>query len=211
MVYQPHFSGYPAGTFAQNYTMPAPQNQATGTSADSPQIVQAGVIPPWVGPVLSGAAGLLFGGVAGKVVGAATALASGTGASADGDQGAGGISLGGPGVPEPNPALVEKSWKMMVHKNAGVLGAITGESNWWIYFWKLHDGSVLMFDPGNNRTKIWRPKKHIVISSNPRLSNLKKLDKLYGKVQKQVRRMAPAHMRQAPAAARGTVKVVACK
>lgn len=149
-------------------------------------------LPAW----LTGALGV---GVAGAAAyGGLQALTGGGLFGQTGAMTVGGVPLGGPGVAEPPAAMVEKAWKVMVHANRGVLGAISGESNWWIYFWKLRDGRVMMWDAGNNRAKIWRPKKHIVISSNPRLSQLKKLDRTYNKVQKMVRRYAPRKMSAAP-------------
>ena len=185
--------------------------EATGTPASTQYtlggtpIVTAGVPAVGVGGI-GGALSLLskIGALPGWITGAAAAGAAGlaayggiTGGGLFGTTGSmqvGGVPLGGPGVAEPPTAMVEKAWKVMVHKNTGPLGVLSGESNWWIYFWKLRDGRVMMWDPGNNRAKIWRPKKHIVISSNPRLSQLKKLDGTYNKVQKMVRRYAPRRM-----------------
>lgn len=147
-----------------------------------------GSLPAW----LTGAAAV--GGTAIAAYGGLQAITGGDLFGSTGAMTVGGVPLGGPGVAEPPAAMVEKAWKVMVHKNTGPLGVLTGESNWWIYFWKLRDGRVMMWDAGNNRAKIWRPKKHIVISSNPRLSQLKKLDRTYNKVQKMVRRYAPHKM-----------------
>lgn len=161
-----------------------------------PALLPAGVVTtavkllPALGNILPPALMALLGG---------GALAAGAGALAGAVGGGGlfgstgammvdGVPLGGPGVAEPPQAMVRKAWKVMVHANRGVLGALTGASNWWIYYWLLHDGRVLMWDAGNNRAKIWRPRKHIVISSNPRLSNIRKLDRTYKKVQKMVTR-----------------------
>lgn len=59
-----------------------------------------------------------------------------------------------------------------------------------IPFARLADGRIAC-ERRDGTVKVWRPKKHIVISNNPRLSQLRKLDRVYKKVTKMVRRYAP--------------------
>lgn len=59
-----------------------------------------------------------------------------------------------------------------------------------IPFARLADGRIAC-ERRDGVVKVWRPKKHIVISNNPRLSQLRKLDRVYKKVTKMVRRYAP--------------------
>jgi len=83
-----------------------------------------------------------------------------------------GIPVGGPGVAEPPAGMVAKQWHMLVHSNT---------TGWyWIYFFKLHDGRIMCYNPPVG-WKIWRPKKMIVLSPDPRMSMIKKLDKVYNR------------------------------
>ena len=80
----------------------------------------------------------------------------------------------GPGVPEPPQAMVAKQWVILVHAN--------DIGNYYIYFFKLLDGRITMYNPRLQEWKIWRPKKNIVISSDPRISMINKLERTYNKV-----------------------------
>lgn len=91
-----------------------------------------------------------------------------------------GVSVGGPGVPEPAAQLVAKYWKTLHRSN--------DQGNFWVHHWILKDGRWLTFNPRKDEWQIWRPKKNIVISSNPRLSQLAKLNRVYHRVGKQVMR-----------------------
>ena len=78
-----------------------------------------------------------------------------------------------------------KSWS---NGRGGSLGTVT--------FFKMMNGSVVY---NNLQTGAWgkyRPKKHIVISSNPRLKSLAKLDRVYKRVGKMVRKFAPKPPKQ---------------
>lgn len=85
----------------------------------------------------------------------------------------------GPGVPEPPQAMVAKQWVILVHAN--------DIGNYYVYFFKLLDGRITCYNPRLQEWKIWRPKKNIVISSNPRISQIAKLERTYNKV---IRRLA---------------------
>jgi len=86
----------------------------------------------------------------------------------------GGIPFTGPGVLEPPAQLVAKSWKTKAFANQG------GE--YWVYYWRLLDGRMVCLNNAKGTIKIWRPKKNVVVSSNPRMSDIKKLERLYNKV-----------------------------
>lgn len=94
------------------------------------------------------------------------------------------VPLVGPGVPEPPGYLVKKRWETKVYDNE--LGYIK------LNFYALVDGRIMMYHNTRKYWKIWRPKKSVVISSNPRLSHLKKLDRLNKRVEKIGRKLFPA-------------------
>lgn len=103
--------------------------------------------------------------------------------------------FGGPGVAEPPASMVKNRWETRVYDNK--LGYIK------LNFYALTNGQIAMYHNYKKYWKLWRPKKNVVISSNPRLKDLKKLDRLYAKMQKMVRKFAPkprTTSRQAPSA-----------
>jgi hypothetical protein len=57
-------------------------------------------------------------------------------------------------------------------------------------FYKLSDGRLATLKK-TGVWKVWRPKKHVVISSNPRVSSIKKLDKIHAKVGKMLSKYQP--------------------
>ena len=65
-----------------------------------------------------------------------------------------GVPFGGPGVPEPPAGQVAKGWKTKAFSNTA------GE--YWVYFWRLLDGRILMWNAAQNEAKIWKPKKPII-------------------------------------------------
>lgn len=65
---------------------------------------------------------------------------------------------------------------------------VDGRGGWPIA--QLIDGKMATVNR-NGVIKTWRPKKHVVISSNPRMSTLRKLDRVYKRTQKTVRKYAP--------------------
>lgn len=87
-----------------------------------------------------------------------------------------------PSVGQAMPGLfVTKAWT-----NA----AKNGSSPATVAFFKLSNGTIITRALDGSMKK-YRPKKHIVISSNPRLKSLNKLDKVYKRTQKTVRKFAP--------------------
>lgn len=84
-----------------------------------------------------------------------------------------GVSFGGPGVPEPPAAIVAKAWKTKAFsKTAG---------EYWVYFWRLTDGRMMCWNAAKRQVSIWRPKKNVVISTDPRMSQIKRLERTYHK------------------------------
>jgi len=157
---------------------------ATGQAAE---VSQAGIGPLAV--VSAGLAGLAAGGVGGAVANLGGAVVSGLATGGNGTSGAlpaagvDGIPISGPGVPEPPREMVAKQWVTLV--NANDIG------NYYVYFFKLHDGRIMCYNPRFQEWKIWRPKKHIVISSNPRIKMLSKLNKLNKRVEKMLKPYQP--------------------
>lgn len=80
-----------------------------------------------------------------------------------------GVPFGGPGVPEPPAGMVAKTWKTKAFSHTA------GE--YWVYFWKLIDGRVLCWNAAKREAKMWKPKKNMVLSSNPRLPDLLRFSK----------------------------------
>lgn len=112
------------------------------------------------------------------LTGAGALLAAGEDASV-----VNGIPISGPGVPEPPRYMVAKQWVTLV--SAKDIG------NYYVYFFKLIDGRIMCYNPRMREWKIWRPKKHIVISSNPRMKTLSKLSRLNKRVEKMLKPYQP--------------------
>ena len=92
----------------------------------------------------------------------------------------------------PAGAYVTKTWD-----NASKDGRLPAS----VQFMKMSNGTIYTRSLITGEVKKHRPKKHIVISKDPRLSTLKKLDKVQTKVQKIVRKYAPKKKStQAPSA-----------
>lgn len=148
---------------------------ATGTPVtDISQvpIVQAGVggaliaALPTIGTLLAGLlggtsiGGLLSGLTGASGSGGTTALtaqqvtAGTTSQIVTGGTTVGGVPFGGIGVPEPPASMVAKTWKTKAFSNTA------GE--YWVYFWRLLDGRILMWNAAQNEAKIWKPKKPII-------------------------------------------------
>jgi len=66
-----------------------------------------------------------------------------------------GVSVSGPGVPEPPRAMVAKQWT--THAYSKTIGTFE------IFFFMLIDGRIMMYNPAVKGWKIWRPKKPIVL------------------------------------------------
>jgi len=94
-----------------------------------------------------------------------------------------GIPISGPGVPEPPHQLVAKHWHWQVESKK--YGAF------YMFYWKLIDGRMMSYHSPTKTWKIWRPKKHIVISSNPRIKMLAKLNRLNKRVEKMLKPYQP--------------------
>jgi len=78
-----------------------------------------------------------------------------------------------PGVPEPPAGLVAKEWRMLVDSQK--YGAFT------MFYWKLIDGRIVSYHSPTHTFKVWKPKKMIVLSPDPRMSQIKKLESTYRK------------------------------
>lgn len=133
-----------------------------------------GITPAMIGSILTGLgvpAAVIAGGLAivGLAVGG-TALVT----AATGNAVIDGVAVGGPGYKEPPPAMVAKQWHTKVEMKDG--------RDVMIQFYLLHDGRIMANNPYTGSWKIWRPKKSIVISSDPRISNIMKLERVYNKV-----------------------------
>jgi len=107
--------------------------------------------------------------------------------------GTGGIPISGPGVPEPPKEMVAKQWVTLVHAN--------DIGNYYVYFFKLIDGRIMCYNARLKEWKIWRPRKNLVISSNPRIKTLGKLNTLNKRVEKMLKPYQPKTRRAYPAKA----------
>ena len=144
----------------------------------------------WIGSELMPGNLLPIGGGGG--MGNAPILTGGGGGNGGGGSAAM-VPLVGPGVKEPPNDMVKKRWETRVYDNE--LGYIK------LNFYALVDGRIMMYHNYRKYWKIWRPKKMVVLSSNPRLSHLRKLDRVYKRTQKMVKKYAPkvrVTSRQAP-------------
>ncbi len=70
----------------------------------------------------------------------------------------------GPGVPEPAAGTWTKKWQTKSLTKEG--GA------YWVYFWAMVDGYTIMYDTRTGGWKRWKPRKSIVLSADPRISNI---------------------------------------
>lgn len=157
-----------------------------------PAAVAAGGFAPIVGVIAAAALGglidyLVPGGAIGPTGGVAApssvALGTATGV-------VNGVVTRGPGVPEPDPSLVAKHWRWAVTAPYDV-------GTYYCYAWRLHDGRIMTYNPRKTEWKIWRPKKNIVISADPRVSTIKKLTRTYLKVTKRLAKKSP-HLKYTP-------------
>ena len=94
-----------------------------------------------------------------------------------------GVPISGPGVPEPPHQMVAKEWHLRVQSKEW--------GSFYMFYWRLVDGRCMSYHSPTKTWKIWKPKKHIVISANPRLKNLAKLDRVHKRMVKMVKRYAP--------------------
>ncbi len=89
----------------------------------------------------------------------------------------------GPGVPEPPGYMVTKRWESRVYDKK--LGYVK------MNFYALSNGKVAMYHNYKKYWKIWRPKKNIVLSSNPRIKDLTKFNRAHAKMVKAVKKLVP--------------------
>jgi len=88
----------------------------------------------------------------------------------------------------PGGPFVVKTWD--TYPGPGVTGGGA-----WPIFALLSDGRIVVSKPDGS-WKVYRPKKNLVISSNPRLRDIRKLDRMHKKVTKMIKRMVPAPRRK---------------
>ena len=88
----------------------------------------------------------------------------------------------------PGGPFVVKTWD--TYPGSGVTGGGA-----WPIFALLSDGRIVVSKPDGS-WKVYRPKKNLVISSNPRLRDIRKLDRMHKKVVKMVKRMIPPARRK---------------
>lgn len=88
----------------------------------------------------------------------------------------------------PNTSVIVKVWDTA--PGPGVTGGGA-----YPVFAKLVDGRIAVYQL-DGTIKTYRPKKHIVIPTNPRLSQVRKLDNAHKRVTKLMKRMVPAPRRR---------------
>ena len=88
----------------------------------------------------------------------------------------------------PGGPFVVKTWD--TYPGPGVTGGGA-----WPIFALLSDGRIVVAKP-NGSWKVYRPKKNLVISSNPRLRDVRKLDRMHKRVVTMMRRMVPKTTRR---------------
>lgn len=153
-----------------------------GVGEEAPEIVTAG-LPAAIAPavIAGGVAALtsLAGGATiGGALGAGGQVAAESMLFGDGGGDAAAGELGfepteavfGIGVPEPPQAMVLKEWKRLITSQH--FGA------WWSFYWRLHDGRTVMYNPSPIRGrywKVWRDYKSIVIGKSLTTSNVRRV------------------------------------
>ncbi|GAI15734.1 unnamed protein product, partial [marine sediment metagenome] len=146
-------------------------------------VAQAGIGPLAFLGLLGGAAG---GYLAGQTLPEAIGTGIGLSTAAPVVAAPEGLPLVGPGVAEPPTMMVKKTWVQHV------FGRVNGSAKEMkLHFYALVDGRIAMYHAYKKYWTVWRPKKNIVLSSNPRLKDLRKLDRVYNRMQKMVRKFAP--------------------
>lgn len=88
----------------------------------------------------------------------------------------------------PGGPFVVKTWD--TYPGSGVTGGGA-----WPIFALLSDGRIVVSKPDGS-WKVYRPKKNLVISSNPRLRDIRKLDKMHKRVTGMMKRMVPRPQRR---------------
>ena len=75
-----------------------------------------------------------------------------------------GYGIAGPGVPEPADGTWTKRWNIVTNSKE--------RGTYRVYFWKMVDGYTICYNPATGGWKRWRARKNIVLSSDPRISNI---------------------------------------
>lgn len=116
-----------------------------------------------------------------------------------------GVPISGPGVPEPPGYMISRHWKVKVESQK--------YGTFQMYYWSLTDGRQMSYHSPTKTWKIWKPKKHIVISSNPRVKMLAKLNRLNKRVEKMLKPYQPKKPRTqiVPARALSSIERAALK
>jgi hypothetical protein len=73
--------------------------------------------------------------------------------------------------------------------NAWTNAARNGTSPATVAFVQMADGRIYSQSLVSGRVRTWRPKKHIVISSDPRMSMISKLDRTHRRVVKRIKKL----------------------
>jgi len=94
-----------------------------------------------------------------------------------------GVPISGPGVPEPPHQLVARHWHLKVQSKEW--------GSFYMFYWRLIDGRCMSYHSPTKTWKIWKPKKHLVISRDPRVSNLRALARLNKRVEKMLKGFQP--------------------
>ena len=132
---------------------------------------------------LSGALGAGLGAGYGLGLGFGESATPGTGVAIGHEGVVNGIPVGGPGVPEPPKQWIAKEWNVKVDSKQ--------HGTFRMYYFSLIDGRQMSYHSPTKTWKIWKPKKHIVISSNPRVKMLSKLNRLNKRVEKMLKPYQP--------------------
>jgi len=83
-----------------------------------------------------------------------------------------GVVLKGPGVPEPDNAIVVKRWQTKYQRRDGRDGLV--------YYWLIQDGRIICWNNLTNQARIWKPKKPIGVimqGSNMRMKDYVRISK----------------------------------
>ena len=161
--------------------------------------IQTGV-PGIIGGVIGLGSALGIGGGTLATLGAVAAAGYGIYQAVGGGGGGGGVTSGGGsamtknnygigggvmdalgiGVPEPADGTWEKRWNIAVN-------SVKFGGTWRVYFWKMWDGYTLCYNPRTGGWKRYKPRRNIVLSSDPRISNIARAERA---VQGKLRRLA---------------------
>ncbi len=90
-----------------------------------------------------------------------------------------GVPISGPGVPEPPQQMIAKHWHVKFESQK--------YGTFQMFYWRLIDGRCMSYHSPTKTWKIWRPRKHLVISRDPRVSNLRALGRLNKRVEKMLK------------------------